>query len=254
MPIGTTLTNLRRERGKTLSDMESSTKIMGRMLSALENERWQELPAPVYVKGYIQNYASALGVDAKPLLEEYAKDIASGHAQAGGARGERSPLQNIPERTVVPHRLELHEIPRKAWIAAAVAVLVVALLAWGIAALVNREEEPKPIPPETSTTPEATGTVSGDEGAGTGETLDGAFVLTVEVAPGQSSWLQVTVDGLIAYEGTLPGGEKKTWTVTDEALVRVGKPAAVTIERDGTGVTIPPAEGIAEVTLAADSE
>lgn len=253
MPIGTTLTNLRRERGKTLSDMEVSTKIMGRMLSALENERWQELPAPVYVKGYIQNYASALGVDAKPLLEEYAKDIASGHAQAGGVH-ERSPLQHIPERTVVPHRLELHEIPRKAWIAAAVAVLVVALLAWGISALVNREEEPLPIPPETSTTPEATGTVSGDAGAETGETPDGAFVLTVEVAPGQSSWLQVTVDGLIAYEGTLPGGDKKTWTVSDEALVRVGKPAAVTIERDGAGVTIPPAEGIAEVTLAAEGE
>lgn len=247
MPIGTTLTNLRRERGKTLADMEATTKIMGRMLSALENERWQELPAPVYVKGYIQNYASALGVDAKPLLEEYAKDLASGQATSPLSRAERTRLQHIPERTVVPHRLELHEIPRKAWVAAAVAVLFVALLAWGISALVNREEEPKPIPPETSATPEATGTVSGDA-------LDGSFVLAVQVATGQSSWLQITVDGLIAYEGTLPGGEKKTWTVTDEALVRVGKPAAVTVTRDGTNVTIPPAEGIAEVTLAADGE
>ncbi len=61
MPVGEKLAALRRERGKTLPDLEDATKIMGRMLSALENDRWDELPDPVYVKGYIQNYAQYLG-------------------------------------------------------------------------------------------------------------------------------------------------------------------------------------------------
>lgn len=244
MPVGTTLMNLRRERGKSLADMEAGTKIMGRMLSALENERWEELPSPVYVKGYIQNYASVLGVDPKPLLEEYAKDTV--------AHTDRTPLRRIPESTVVPHRLDVHEIPRQAWIAIAVAVLVVALVAWGVSALMSREEEPLPIPPETTGTPTPTGTP--EEGTSTSALPEGAFLLAIEIAEGQSSWMQVTVDSLIAYEGTLPSGESKQWTVSDEAVVRMGKPTAVTVSRDGQAIAVPEAEGIAEVTLAADGE
>lgn len=239
MPVGTTLMNLRRERGKKLAEIESTTRIMGRMLSALENERWDELPAPVYVKGYIQNYAAALGVDPKPLLEEYARDTA--------VNADHAPLHRIPAAPVVPHRLDMHQIPRQAWVAIAIAVLLVALLAWGVSALLGRDEEPPPIPPETTTTPAPTQS----NASGSTELPGDEFLLRVEVAEGQSSWLQVTVDSLIAYEGTLPGGEPKQWTVTEDATVRVGKPSAVTITRDGAPVTVPAAEGIAEVTLAA---
>lgn len=248
MPVGEKLAALRRERGKSLPEIESSTKIMGRMLSALENERWDELPAPVYVRGYIRSYAQAIGVDPEPLLEEYTRDTSTPHT-------EHVPLRSIPERTVVPHRLELHALPRQVWIAVAIAVLVVALLVWGISALVSRDDTPPPIAPEatsTVSTPTPEETVSE---AVTGAVSETAFILKVEVAQAQSSWLQVRVDGLVAYEGTLPGGEPKMWTVTDTAVVRVGKPAAVTITRDGQAVPIPAAtDGIAEVTLATATE
>lgn len=248
MPVGEKLAALRRERGKTMPDLESATKIMGRMLSALENERWDELPAPVYVRGYIRSYAQALGVDPEPLLEEYTRDTSAPHT-------EHVPLRRIPERTVVPHRLELHALPRQVWIAVAIAVLVVALLVWGISALVSRDDTPTPIAPETTSTVGASAEETVTE-AVTGAVSENAFILKVAVAEGQSSWLQVRVDGLVAYEGTLPGGEPKMWTVTDSAVVRVGKPAAVTITRDGQPVTIPAAaEGaIAELTLATATE
>jgi cytoskeletal protein RodZ len=246
MPVGETLVALRRERGKTLADVESATKIMGRMLSALENGRFDELPATVYVRGYIQNYAQYLGVDPAPLLEEYARDL--------GTHKEHAPLRHIPERTVVPHRLDVHTIPRQAWIAVAVAVLVIALAVWGISALLRRDETPRPIAPETT----ATAGVEASTDAETSVTdvaAEGAFILKLEVIPGQSSWVQVRVDGLIAYEGTLPGGESKMWTVTDAAVVRVGKTDAVLLTRDGRSVAIPAAtDGIAEVDLSATIE
>lgn len=251
MPVGAKLTALRRERGKTSSDIESATKIMGRMISALENERWDELPAKVYVRGYIQNYAQYLGVDPAPLLEEYERDI--------GARVEHAPLRRIPERTVVPHRLDVHDIPKQVWTAIAVAVFVIALVVWGISALAGRDDAPPAIAPETTSTAgtdaAGTGAGAGDLGAVTTPATGGAFILKIEVAEGQSSWVQARVDGLIAYEGTLPGGESKMWTVTDAAVIRVGKPAAVTLTRDGQPVTIPPAtDGIAQVDLTAGTQ
>lgn len=247
MPVGEKLSALRRERGKSLAEIESATKIMGRMLSALENERWEELPASVYVRGYIRNYAQALGVDPEPLLAEYVKDTSA-------PRTEHVPLRRIPERTVVPHRLELHALPRQVWVAAAIAVLVVALVVWGVSALLSRDDTPPPIAPETTSTAGTAPTDAVSEALTTPVT-ENAFILKVEVAAGQSSWLQVRVDDLVAYEGTLPGGEPKMWTVTDTAIVRIGKPAAVTITRDGQPVAIPAAtDGIAEVTLTTATE
>lgn len=248
MPVGDRLVALRRERGKTLSDVESATKIMGRMLTALENNRFDELPASVYVRGYIQNYAQYLGVDPAPLLEEYSRDL--------GARTEAPPLRRIPERTVVPHRLDVHTIPKQAWIAAAAAIVVIALAVWGISALVGRDETPPPIAPESTSTVGADSADEAQDAVGSSaEPGVDAFILKVEVIPGQSSWVQARVDGLIAYEGTMPGGESKMWTVTDTAVVRVGKPDAVMLTRDGQAVAIPAAtDGIAEVSLSTTTE
>lgn len=255
MPVGKKLAAERRSQAKTLVEIVDATKIMGRMLEALENERWDELPAPPYVKGYIQNYAQVLGIDAGPLLEEYQKDITA-VPPAG-----RIPARPIPDQQIVPHRHELHAIPTRAIVAVVGAVLVVVLALWGISALVGRDDTPPPIPPETTSTPVTPGGGSTETSA-VGETAttptdvpEGAFALTVSVAPGDSSWVRVLVDGLVAYEGTLPGGEPKSWTVGTSAVIRAGKPTAVTVTRDGSEVEFPPAtDGIAEVTLSATEE
>lgn len=255
MPVGKKLAAERRSQAKTLAEIVDATKIMGRMLEALENERWEELPAPPYVKGYIQNYAQVLGIDAGPLLEEYQKDIAAVSPVA------RMPAHQIPDQQIVPHRHELHAIPSKAIIAVVGAVLVVVLALWGISALAGRDDTPPPLAPETTSTPVAPGSGSTETsavGEATNTPIDvpeGAFALTVSVAPGDSSWVRVLVDGLVAYEGTLPGGEPKSWTVGTSAVIRAGKPTAVTVTRDGNTVEFPPAtDGIAEVTLSATEE
>lgn len=250
MPVGSSLTKLRRDRGKTLPDLEAATKIMGRLLSALENERWDELPAPAYVRGYIASYAQFLGVDPAPLLEEYARDIAGQHAV------ERGPIARIPQRTVVPHRLDVHAIPPRAWRLIAVAAIVVVVVVWGITALIGRNDTPTPIAPETTSTTSTEGVPAESQAHGSTEAAAGSFTLKITVAEGQSSWLQVKVDSATAFEGTLEGGQSKTWTVSEQAIVRVGKPAAVVVTRDGQTVEVPVgvAGGIAEVTLDAGTE
>jgi len=54
-----------------ISEVESETKIRAKYLRALENEEWDLLPGPTYVKSFLRTYAEALGLDGKLLIEEY---------------------------------------------------------------------------------------------------------------------------------------------------------------------------------------
>jgi cytoskeletal protein RodZ len=69
--IGTTLREARMRARIDISEIESETKIRAKYLRALENEEWDLLPGPTYVKSFLRTYAQALDLDAKLLLEEY---------------------------------------------------------------------------------------------------------------------------------------------------------------------------------------
>ncbi len=54
-----------------ISEIEAETKIRAKYLRALENEEWDLLPGPTFVKTFLRTYAEALGLDAKLIVEEY---------------------------------------------------------------------------------------------------------------------------------------------------------------------------------------
>jgi cytoskeleton protein RodZ len=73
--VGRTLRKARTERGVELSDVEQATKIRVKFLEAMEEDRWEALPAPAYARGFLDIYARYLGLDQKALLEEYSKSV-----------------------------------------------------------------------------------------------------------------------------------------------------------------------------------
>lgn len=70
--IGITLRDARVRRGLTIDEVAQETRISGRFIDALEREAFEELPAPVYVRGFLRSYANYLKIDAQPLLEQLA--------------------------------------------------------------------------------------------------------------------------------------------------------------------------------------
>jgi cytoskeleton protein RodZ len=69
--IGSNLREARMRARIDISEIESETKIRAKYLRALENEEWDLLPGPTYVKSFLRTYADALGLDGKLLIEEY---------------------------------------------------------------------------------------------------------------------------------------------------------------------------------------
>ena len=69
--IGETLREARMRKRIDMADVESATKIRAKYLRALENEEWQLLPGPTFVKTFLRTYADYLGLDSRLLVEEY---------------------------------------------------------------------------------------------------------------------------------------------------------------------------------------
>jgi cytoskeleton protein RodZ len=69
--IGSTLRAARMSAHIDVSEIEAQTKIRAKYLRALENEEWDLLPGPTFVRSFLRTYAQALDLDAKALVEEY---------------------------------------------------------------------------------------------------------------------------------------------------------------------------------------
>jgi hypothetical protein len=69
--IGSTLREARMRARIDISEVEARTKIRAKYLRAIENEEWDLLPGPVYVKSFLRTYGDFLGLDSRMLIDEY---------------------------------------------------------------------------------------------------------------------------------------------------------------------------------------
>jgi flagellar biosynthesis protein FlhG len=68
---GALLKKARESRGLELGEISQRTKISERYLRALEDEQFSDMPAAVYVRGYVTEYARALRLDPQRVAESY---------------------------------------------------------------------------------------------------------------------------------------------------------------------------------------
>ena len=69
--IGDQLREARLRNRIDITEVEAATKIRAKYLRALENEEWDLLPGPTFVKTFLRTYADYLGLDSRVLVEEY---------------------------------------------------------------------------------------------------------------------------------------------------------------------------------------
>jgi len=81
--LGALLRNKREEMGLSYAQISEQTKLRPHFLEALENEEWDHLPSPAFVKGFIRSYARALGLAEDGLLALY-QEITPQHHETPG--------------------------------------------------------------------------------------------------------------------------------------------------------------------------
>lgn len=77
--LGQRLRAARLRRNVTLSQAAEATRIKATQLELMENDQFDQVGAPVYVKGFLRLYGDYLGLDQEVLVREYLQTW--GHAR-----------------------------------------------------------------------------------------------------------------------------------------------------------------------------
>ena len=81
-------------RGIEFAQAEQATKIRGKYLRALEEERFELLPSETYVKGFLRTYADYLGLDGQLYVDEFnSRFVAGDDRERRRARSSARPQQ-----------------------------------------------------------------------------------------------------------------------------------------------------------------
>jgi cytoskeletal protein RodZ len=127
--IGSTLREARMRAHIDITEVEARTKIRAKYLRALENEEWDLLPGPVYVKSFVKTYGDFLGLDSRLLVDEFKRRYERPMEYEG--RASTSPPTTARERDrrqqKRPSRLSGFFFSPRSVIVIALAVIVVAL-------------------------------------------------------------------------------------------------------------------------------
>src|SRR5579884_2548573 len=141
--IGPSLRDARRQRGIDLDAAQRATHICRRYLEAIEDERFDLLPAPPYARGFLREYAEYLGLDGDLYAAEYDERFAP--------REEHQQLTPVPLRTrtrVMPGSLVL--------VVLAIIVVAVGLAAWSLGGKNTKRSSSPPTTAATHTQPPRT--------------------------------------------------------------------------------------------------
>ena len=78
--FGATLRAAREARGLTPAQLAQTTHLMAQQIEALENEDFSKIAAPIYGRGFVKLYCEAVGIDPRPMMQEFT-EIFSGNRQ-----------------------------------------------------------------------------------------------------------------------------------------------------------------------------
>lgn len=118
--IGDLLREARESRGMSLEDVENATMIRRKYLEAIESGDASQVPGEVQLRGFIRNYAAAVGLDPDGVMDQY--------------RESRGSMDSIDENVLKHSKTEIlvvEERKSSRFVLVIVAVLVLLLIVAG---------------------------------------------------------------------------------------------------------------------------
>ena len=69
--IGAELRQMRESKNLSLADIAEKLKVRPSIITALEADKYNDLPEPIYTRAYLERYAQIVGLDASSIVKSY---------------------------------------------------------------------------------------------------------------------------------------------------------------------------------------
>ena len=104
MEFGKSLREAREARGYTVAQIAETTHIMPSAIEGLENEDFSRIAAPIYGRGFVKLYCEAVGLEAKPFVDEFMEIMNGNRSVSIKERpvAAPAPVQDVPPSAPPP--------------------------------------------------------------------------------------------------------------------------------------------------------
>ncbi|MFL6245848.1 MAG: helix-turn-helix domain-containing protein [Thermoanaerobaculia bacterium] len=233
---------LRREReirGISLKEIADATKISKRFLDALERNDHRTLPAPVFTRGFVREYARYVGLNAEEMVNRY------NFAAANDDRIEKPPqvekYPQTPPRDISPKPPRKRGIPPvyaridRNLVAAVFIAVALAAVAWW--AVQHRRAEPEVVAEPAATVTSAAPAPGPAVPPKPAVVDDSTLRLAIEVL--DNAWVVLEADGKTVVNAEMERGERRTFEANDAFRFRnIGNAAGLKLTLNGA--VVPP--------------
>lgn len=220
--VGSILKQARLRRGQSFEVAFQHTRIPKKFLEALENNRFDEFPAAVYLRGFLKGYCEHLEVDFEPLWAQIQPPKANVETTKDSKSAE--------PRAEPPRPLSSLSSSERSWdershsflrlgAAAIVGGLAVIGLFWSLQKRGPKTPQP---PPLSQHPPEALAPV-----------VRPLEKLTLKIVFLNEAWVSLRCDDHLRFEGRAPAGLTQTWSAAKEFTLRTSTPGDLSLELDG---------------------
>lgn len=249
--IGGILKDARERRSISLEDIHLKIKIHPRVLQLLEDDKFEKLPSPLFVKSFIKSYAEFLELNPGELLQTYEK---IGHKE--------------PEQVLFIRPAEIREkIKRREALGQKnflIPILIISFVA--VAAVIFWITKTLARPPQDRTltvrklssaarpapsAPVKTKTDGWIRSAAQGNfpNLEKSAPLTLKIKALDNVWLRVTCDGKVLFQSILKKGAAETWTALSNVEIWTGNSSNMALSLNGYSLGSPGRGVVKKLTI-----
>ncbi len=200
----------------SLKDLAKETRVKERFLKAIEDERYELLPSPIYIKGFLSAFAKALHLDPKEVILRYEHE-----------RSSQGEPRVVPSKILFRERPFRRLVQPKRQLGLVIGVAAISLLLsyyfHPFLSGPSRESpldkpevhqrvplasiaQPSPVPPPEEKKP-----------------------FTVVLKAAEETWVQVVVDGQSKIEALFKPGEESRFQALDRIELWIGNAGGLDI-------------------------
>lgn len=240
--LGEVLKEERLKRGINLKELERITKIRSKYLLAIEKGEFSVLPGTTYARAFIKAYANALGLDSFQFVDEFTKVYQGTSKDPEHASRVAAQSDTISSRAISPNRRlgysTTRPIRKSSNVPIAIGAVVILILFVfifnGLKSLWSSQEKSGMVNDKK---------VENNVNPGASEKKDSGKDMKVKnvdqkpqstlvlkaVKPG--SWVRITVDDKVNFQGILEAGMNKS-VKGSKFKVRAGNAGSVYVTLD----------------------